>query len=272
MRSFGSAQVDANLQVNGNLVVGGTITGGGLYIGTSQLKTAIGSAVITNGTQANVTMNDYSFFPSITNALGCCGRLASAISTAPGDTTGRIHVIADAGSGDHTVRWRYITASDRPTIWAIVNADGSIATLWESEDPVLQFEYPKNPNPFEGTLLADGQRFASVEPLAVAELQNIFIKLPAEDQAKILTVLRTYLVSERGWLSAFNDLGDLSYIAERYHPASRFWAMRLIAKYYGVDTSMLIIKTMTVSVSDMLQPKTDFYTAIQNYLEERQRQ
>ena len=66
-------------------------------------------------------------------------------------------------SGTWRVAWRYITASDRPTIWLVVNKDQSIYTVWEAEDQSVIIILKSQP--FEGETLQPGQYPLSVEPL-----------------------------------------------------------------------------------------------------------
>ncbi|OGN28975.1 MAG: hypothetical protein A3I26_03305 [Candidatus Yanofskybacteria bacterium RIFCSPLOWO2_02_FULL_43_10] len=244
-------------------------------VGTGELKTATGSTAITNS--ANIAMNDYSFFPNIEQDDCSGGATLSALhaSTAneSNDTVGRFHVIVQSGpcsSGSGDVRWRYVTASDRPTIWLVVNADGSISAVWEGEDPVHQFQYPNNPNPLEGTPLSSGQRFQYVQPLTVAQLAGLYNSLPETDREQIKASLRKYIVDERKWLDKMDTIWDLANIVERYEPSGRQWAMRFIAEYYEISPSEFILETMVVGVDDKLAPKPDHSSVVANHLVARQ--
>lgn len=105
-------------------------------VGTLQLKTATGSAT-TTGTVLDVTMNDYSFFPSLTNTTTSEFSVQAIPSTAdPSDTVGRFRVTRGSGTGVFTARWRYITSSDTPTIWVSHDQDGNIVAVWMSDDPL----------------------------------------------------------------------------------------------------------------------------------------
>ena len=126
-------------------------------VSTSALKTATGSASGTlNSSSADVTMNDYSFFPSVTNAAGGGEIDVRAIITAdPSNTTGRLRVLELTGtSTTYTVRWRYVTASDDPTMWALVDpVTGDITGSWVSDDPPTITEDLFVDDPIEGFVM-----------------------------------------------------------------------------------------------------------------------
>ena len=103
-------------------------------VNTLLLKTATGSA--SGSVAANIAMNDYCFFPSMTNA-GALGNIALPNMADPGNTIGRFWV--DPNAQTYTVRWRYITASDYPFVQIIKDVLGEIVGIWESEDPPEQF-------------------------------------------------------------------------------------------------------------------------------------
>jgi hypothetical protein len=139
--------------------VGGTIiVHGQTDVGTGDLKTATGSATCTSSCTiggvpdtdvAAVNMNDYSFFPSFTYDMpGASDGTTSASwepskQADPGNPIGRIQLhttIVDSGpnvptSITATLRWRYVTASDRPEIWVAYDATGTIVATWASDDP-----------------------------------------------------------------------------------------------------------------------------------------
>ena len=141
--------------------VTGTVGGAATYssivvtgntLGTGALKTATGSATLSAvgdpaTTVADIVMNDYSFFPSLTydhNAItGNMNYLAGSNLADPNTTTGRFTatVFVDQGGGGArtitgTVRWRYITASDNPEMWVAYDpATGHIMSTWASDDP-----------------------------------------------------------------------------------------------------------------------------------------
>ncbi len=232
-------------------------------VGTDELKTSTGSSASGNNAVQNVTMNDYSFAPSITCSSGNVA-LQTVAAADPGNTIGRIRVIACGGGAASTVRWRYVTASDHPTTWLIVNSDGSLFSVWESDDPVSQTEYPQNPNALEGTDLSEGQYFLSVEPPSTTELKVLYSKFSQSDQEAVLTELRNYVVDKRGWLTALNSLDDLDSITSRYNPSGRAWAFRFLAKHFNLSNAMAF-KLFTKVESGQLLAVDDPQAALDTY-------
>lgn len=102
-------------------------------VGVGSLRTATGSVYST--TDVILTMNDYSFFPSVTDPTSTNWDWRPTPIADPVDTVSRIRW-ATAGSGQLTIRWRYVTASDKPRIWVLHNpATGEITATWVSDDP-----------------------------------------------------------------------------------------------------------------------------------------
>jgi len=238
-------------------------------IGTGELKTATTSTAASTATV--LVMNDYSFFPNVEkdDCVASAGTpdLQYTGTNVTDDTIGRFKITAVCSSGTWDVRWRYVTSSDRPTIWLIANEDGTISAVWEGEDPVAQTKYPENPNPFEGTELKIGQQFVNVTPLSVDQLKTIYNNLPVGDNIAIMGMLREYLVTKRNWLMSFNSLDDIAGITERYEPAARFWAMRFVAQYYGISHADFIT-VLRVSNGNLVVPNQP-YLVLQNYLTQR---
>lgn len=105
-------------------------------IGTGQLRTATGSA--TGSLNDIITMNDYAFFPSlsVTPVSGGVRSVTFTDMTDPGNTTGRFQVGGPEAGNTWTTRWRYMTASDDPTIWISYDeGTGKILGVWASDDP-----------------------------------------------------------------------------------------------------------------------------------------
>ena len=115
-------------------------------VGTPEMKTATGSSTLVGIVSANIDLNDYSFHTSATSALGAgIGVIGHNIRTQydigdPGNTVARFRLEADpAGTPSDltTIRWRYQTASDEPTIWVLADpATGEIKGSRVSDDPV----------------------------------------------------------------------------------------------------------------------------------------
>ena len=115
----------------GGLLTAGSVAG---IVGTGALRTATGSAAI-GPADADIIMNDYSFSPSITDTGQWQVRNAIGAGADPGNTIGRLRV-ASVGGTALTARWRYVTASDDPTIWVVYdNVTHALLAVWSSDDP-----------------------------------------------------------------------------------------------------------------------------------------
>src|SRR3990167_7026779 len=147
-------------------------------VGTGLLNTATGSQTGTldaSTREADVTMNDYSFFPSITNYNDTGSDTLSRIllmvkyeSPQPSTSIGKFRLRADTMSSAtylyYRVGWRYITASDNPHIYIQYdNKTGRIIKTWEAEDPLLD---------------GSGNVIVPIEPLPGATI-NGYTRIPA---------------------------------------------------------------------------------------------
>jgi len=125
-------------RVSWNLTTGEQLTGVVLAhthavasVSRADLTTAQGIATGTSGNGLTITMNDYAFFPSFRGN----GTLIGSIGPAVGSTVG--HVRMSAGAGQIPIaEWRYITASDDPTVWVSYDAAGVLKAVWLSDDPL----------------------------------------------------------------------------------------------------------------------------------------
>ncbi len=109
-------------------------------VGTPELKTALGSATVvdSSGVIYAIVMNDYSFAPALYSADGSTTwGLWTPQVTDPSNTIARIAITGTSTGVTFGARWRYITASDRPTIWAIFDPKtGTPVAVWVSDDPI----------------------------------------------------------------------------------------------------------------------------------------
>ena len=222
-------------------------------VGTSQVRTAIGSTTgskvsFADGQDGDSTgqvrylfaLHDYAFMPSIACAQaadedGFVGRLSpyqeKGSGSAPTDTVGRF---AMEGSCS-TVRWRYLTSSDTPSIWVVSDrTTGAVLAVWEAEDPLV-------PGDTQTPLVADDptHRVVNVGVPSLAVITTLYDALTTGAQADLITKIDAYVAGERGWLSAVTTLADLATIDTRYEPSGRQWAMRLLAEVRGVGVTAL---------------------------------
>lgn len=163
--------VNAQIQSVDISKITGTITVSDGAITRAKLHTGTGSISGPGGIFVNVTMQDYTFFPSIlTHAAQ--DALISFPSTDLGDTVGRF---GKGNSQAYNIDWRYVTASDNPRIWAIVDKKGNLYDTWEAEDP---------PN-HEGVAEGDEEicPFTQNEEMDKAGLS--IVKIPMPDPADV---------------------------------------------------------------------------------------
>jgi len=160
-RTLGTGAVQAmpgNTALNG-IAHTGDVTGtteltiGAEKVKTTNLKTVANttgsSGSITTEATVLITMQDYCFAPNIYGSNIQVRLVGHTTSTA--DTTARIGFF-NIGGTTHTyaVRWRYITASDKPFLYAIRDkVTGKILHLWVCDDPPHRYwGLDEKPNDF----------------------------------------------------------------------------------------------------------------------------
>ena len=207
----------------------------------ARLATGTGDSI--NSTPSAVTLNEYSFFPNL-NQRSCDGAAArGTLHLAPNlfGTVGRVYVDATCATQGLSpnnsiwqIQWRYLSASDTPSVWVVREADGTVVAVWESEDPVSAGDTvaPLATDEATHTVVNMG-----VPSLAV--ITTLTDALTADQQADLLTRLNAYVAAQRGWLTAVTALADLATIAPRYEPSGRQWAMRRLAEVQGVAVAEL---------------------------------
>ena len=200
-------------------------------VGTGALRTATGSCTSNRG--LNCTMHDYSFFPSLVSNCTRPLRPSASGGTLPTDTIGRVTVGGNCGTSTNhgnRVYWRYVTSSDRPSVWIVVDGDGGIVSFWEAEDPVSNDDT-------QAPLVADDptHRVVNVGVPSLAVITTLYDALTTDEQADLITKIDAYVAAERGWLGGVTTLVALATIEARYEPSGRQWAMRLLAEVRGIS-------------------------------------
>ena len=112
----------------------GIYPNGKVPAGALKTATAVNSYWLADGNRQYITMNDYSFFPMI-RCDQTDQRLTAWKGTDPGTTDGRFitHCTKQVGC-NYTIRWRYVTSSRNPEIFAWFDTStGLIHDLWRSE-------------------------------------------------------------------------------------------------------------------------------------------
>ena len=138
------------------------------------------------------------------------------------------------GSTTWVAKWAYLSASDRPSVWAVVDATGEIVALWEGEDPISADDTVSPLTTDESTHQA-----VNVGVPSLAVITTLYDALTTDEQADLITQIDAYVADERGWLSAVTTLADLATIETRYEPSGRQWAMRLLAEVLGLGVTEL---------------------------------
>jgi hypothetical protein len=130
--------LDASQTLTNKTLVSPVISGN--TVGTGALKTSTGSASGNLSSAVQIAMNDYSFFPNcqLTNVSTGPGAFHLFQEADSSTTVGRFRLASTADANDtYVVRWRYVTASDKPEFWAVYNpGTGLIEHVWASDDPL----------------------------------------------------------------------------------------------------------------------------------------
>jgi hypothetical protein len=158
----GNINIVNNLNVQGSTVVGAlTATSlSGAIVGTGNLKTAVG-AVTGSNYQGTVIFNDYSFFPNFQATTGSSFE-SLGLSHSLDDATyvGKCAISTDDA---FVIRWRYITATDTPTVWILIDPDSNeVLATWVSDDPIYR-ELDEFVEDSSGLLTLQKRKIASTE-------------------------------------------------------------------------------------------------------------
>jgi|GEM_PF-5074930 len=147
---------------------GGTL---GAVVGTGQIKSATGSAI--SSVAYSFFMHDCSFFPSFSDIVGGNTVYLKTYSGIPdpNDTIGAIKLDPALGT-TMTARWRYLTASDDPTIWVVAGPTGDLLGVWAADDPI------PGTTPAVQCFAATGNPLGSPILLKAGDLDGL--KLPAQ--------------------------------------------------------------------------------------------
>ena len=139
--------------------------------------------------------------------------------------------------GDISSVIRYMTASDDPSIWVVLDAAGIVTSMWEAEDQP------------DGTPLgADpGQTVTNVGLPTLAVVEALYADTLTETQRSAALNCTGDYVTGRRWRPAFVALSDLSAIETRYEPSGRQWAMRCAAAAVGQSVGTFYTDNLVVS-------------------------
>ena len=161
------------------------------------------------------------------------------------------------GNSDGTGRaiWRYLSASDMPSVWVLLGDDNAILAMFEAEDPVRDGDAT---SPISKHVLDDdGQptgvmlgRAVNVGLPSHAVIAALYDALDATQKPQYVMRLSDYVVAERGWLDSLTVMADLQQIEARYEPSGRQWAMRVFASVLGLSVTGLYQTHLSVSALD----------------------
>ena len=220
-------------------------------VGTAQLKTGTDSAMFISTTAINTTINAYSLFPWMTGGNANARISFVNIDASSGETPNiRTDPNSQCTGGSPCVfHWRYMAASDTPSLWAIIlDSDRSIAFLWEGEDPVSVGDTISpfgTPEDDDGNVLS-GYSHVNVGMPSLPVVEAVYAGLTATERPVALSCTGDY-VTGRGWLTTFTALADLATIEMRYEPSGRQWAMRCAAEASDEAVTAFYLDNLVVS-------------------------
>ncbi len=126
-------------------------------VSNAKLKTSTGSVTgtIAAGASVNFSLQDYCFHPNYGGAALIYLNTYNSISDV---YTARSRIYNDSGGSEsYGTYYRYVTASDRPFIYAIRDAYGKIIHCWECDDPPPGYwGLDKMPENFEPPIVVVG--------------------------------------------------------------------------------------------------------------------
>jgi hypothetical protein len=169
--------------------------------------------------------------------------------------------------GDYTffkshigVKWRYLTNSGNPKVWALVNEKGEINSVWEAEDPVND-EFPDDPpiDEIEGLTLKQlklptneqiKRLIQQVQNSECPEWQHRSVYKGCRDNHELLTEMVRQLLQDRS-LDDFDDLEELLSKQQVPEQEKRDWRKQLISR----SASRILLNS----------PLDDFASLLENY-------
>ena len=145
--------------------------------------------------------------------------------------------------------WDYLTASDNPALWVMLDASGDVQSFWESEDPLPSGAPMSVPAGSAFTVLDIG-----LPTFTVAE-RIYTVVLTADQRETTLSTWGAYLV-ERGWLDTLPTtlVDPVTMVTARYQPSAVQWLMRFMAQAAGEITSAFYTDNLVVTGGAWARP------------------
>ena len=200
-----------------------------------------GSMTVAQNSTARFALHTHSFDPAAfwANSVAASGgTLQSQQTSSDGssvnttdDKRSRYRLNSSSSAGGGTARWHYLSASDHPSVWAVVE-NGITIGLFVSEDHVFDDDAKAPISPLR-QFTDEGQPPGAIRGTVVnvgVAADAVLSTLMATRQAALTTWL-AYLTS-RGWVTTspatYSD--TIALVSDRYKPAARLWAMRAISE------------------------------------------
>ena len=216
-------------------------------VGSAQVLTGRGNATIMSGTP--VRLNCLSFTPLLAGSgSGIYFTVFAPVPAAP-TSTECVEPGYSAQFGTIQAWWDYLTASDNPALWVMLDASGDVASFWESEDPLPSGAPMSVPAGSAFTVLDIG-----LPTFTVAE-RLYTVVLTADQRETTLSTWGAYLV-ERGWLDTLPTtlVDPVTMVTARYQPSAVQWLMRFMAQAAGEITSAFYTDNLVVSGGAWARP------------------
>ena len=151
----------------------------------------------------------------------------------------RLYVMGSYQDAYLGTKWRYLTNSGNPKVWALVNEKGEIHTIWEAEDPVND-EFPDDPpiDEREGLTLKHlkmptneqiKRLIQQVQNSDCPGWQHRSIYKDCRDNHELLCEMVRQLLQERS-LDDFDDLEELLSKQQVPEQEKRDWRKQLISR------------------------------------------
>jgi len=179
-------------------------------VNTSKLKTSGGSVSgilsVANVTDS-ISLQDYCF------AVNMCAPSPLSIWTYPSiiaNYTARFllscYWAGDYWGTNYAVYYRYVTASDRPFIYAIQDANGEFISVWESDDPPPDYwGLDKKPDGFKAPVMKFDKDFKVIQPYREIIMFNADKEFISEIRGKAHTDKKSFA----GILNAYDFTGAI---------------------------------------------------------------
>ena len=216
-------------------------------VGSAQVLTGRGNATIMSGSP--VRLNCLSFTPLLAGSgSGIYFTVFAPTPTAP-TSTECVEPGYSAQFGTIQAWWDYLTASDNPALWVMLDASGDVASFWESEDPLPSGAPMSIPAGSAFTVIDVG-----LPTFTVAERLYTTV-LTADQRETTLSTWGAYLV-ERGWLDTLPTtlVDPVTMVTARYQPSAVQWLMRFMAQAAGEITSAFYTDNLVVTGGAWARP------------------